>query len=206
MAQGPCFKKSFQTTSPSQHEHNLYLCKMLTIPCMPLETWKLMYTKGKVAAPQIVLLQNRMSAFHNAPIAKSLRGSTAHLICMAATRCMGCAENHHTKDCQRRVARSLLQSMKEDPNVTIDRNFIKCALCDGNHTANFMGCPARKACADVNRVVEERNKKSFMQQQSLDLNDTSTFPGIIDMHNKNDKCRRELGSRINPNPNRKFSK
>lgn len=45
--------------------------------------------------------------------------------CYHIARCVKCGANHHTKECSK------------------DRNSpAKCALCSGDHTANYRGCPA----------------------------------------------------------------
>lgn len=63
--------------------------------------------------------------------------------CHLPARCTLCAENHDTKECVKKKSRAEIQTMK-DTQTPIDRSFVKCVLCNENHTANYIGCRVRQ--------------------------------------------------------------
>ncbi|XP_038116633.1 uncharacterized protein LOC119768913 [Culex quinquefasciatus] len=63
-------------------------------------------------------------------------------------RCVKCGEMHFTEKCKLPQKARLSESDAQQ-----HRSRVKCANCDGNHTANFRGCAARKA------YLEEQAKK-----------------------------------------------
>ena len=75
--------------------------------------------------------------------------------------CVKCAGNHKTVDCTK----------------TKDDNSTKCALCSGNHTANYKGCEIYKTLK-VQRFPKVRNKQlnnpsNISPTQNVDSIDTS---------------------------------
>lgn len=57
--------------------------------------------------------------------------------CNHASRCVKCGAEHHTDECTKNP-----------------KSPAKCALCSGDHTANFRGCPVFKR-------AQKKNKKTF---------------------------------------------
>lgn len=55
--------------------------------------------------------------------------------CLRPAVCIRCAENHLSKDCPHIVI--------TDDSQKIPQEKVKCALCNGNHTANFRQCEKR---------------------------------------------------------------
>ena len=77
--------------------------------------------------------------------------------CNRRPRCVKCAEEHHTKDCQRK---------NRD-------NAVKCVLCSGNHPANYRGCVHYKALQD--KAFPGLRQKSS-KQNTKPVNMTFTSP------------------------------
>lgn len=73
--------------------------------------------------------------------------------CHRHPRCVKCAADHHTKDCSRN---------SKDSNV-------KCALCSGNHPANYKGCS----------YYQEIRKKKFPEQRKREF---SQITKVINNH------------------------
>lgn len=67
--------------------------------------------------------------------------------CNMAARCLICASNHKVVDCQLMIEKIKLNS-KSIPN-----HLLKCANCQGQHTAAFANCPAR-----LNYLTKKMNK------------------------------------------------
>ncbi|KAG5666079.1 putative Nucleic-acid-binding protein from transposon X-element, partial [Polypedilum vanderplanki] len=57
--------------------------------------------------------------------------------CHLAPRCIRCAGDHKSKECP------LIQVKDGNPLTKITTSKLKCALCGGNHTANFSKCTKR---------------------------------------------------------------
>lgn len=74
--------------------------------------------------------------------------------CMMPFRCVKCGEGHNTSDC-----------LKKDKNTPA-----KCALCLGDHPANYKGCQVYK------EILDRKNKK-IPQKTSKNKNDTSNANG-----------------------------
>lgn len=68
--------------------------------------------------------------------------------CHMPTRCLVCAADHKTDDCQKKVSRVVLEH-KRATGAEIDRSFVKCANCGENHAASFHGCEARKKYTEL---------------------------------------------------------
>ena len=60
--------------------------------------------------------------------------------CNLPPRCVKCGEAHLTEGC----ALPRKASLVENNNAQQHKPSVKCANCNGNHTANFRGCTARK--------------------------------------------------------------
>lgn len=68
--------------------------------------------------------------------------------CNMQTRCLVCALNHKTDECQKKINRNVL-SQQLLSGQQVDRSFIKCANCGECHTANYKGCIARETFLKV---------------------------------------------------------
>lgn len=78
--------------------------------------------------------------------------------CKMPSKCMVCAGDHKTDTCSKRIPRLVIKQKQQESKTPLDRSFIKCASCHGNHTSNYMGCPARKAFADAqSKTVRKRH-------------------------------------------------
>lgn len=69
--------------------------------------------------------------------------------CNLPPKCVKCGSKHLTKVCQLPTKTKLGDANK-------NKSQIKCANCEGNHTANFRGCPARQ---NYLKELEKRKKK-----------------------------------------------
>lgn len=74
--------------------------------------------------------------------------------CNLAPKCVKCGGLHHTDACN-------LPKKGELDNSNNARSQLKCVNCKGSHTANFRGCPARKAYLES---LERRKKNSTGSQ------------------------------------------
>jgi hypothetical protein len=99
--------------------------------------------------------------------------------CHMQARCKRCGEQHATKDCTH-----LPQQMEADgatTALTIDQSKVKCALCGGNHTANYSKCPKRieyiKSKAAFNRKQHPKTHQRVEFQPAPAL-DNFNFPGL----------------------------
>lgn len=96
--------------------------------------------------------------------------------CKMPTRCMLCAEEHKTDNCPKRIPRLVLKQKQKESNTPLDRSFIKCVSCGGNHTSNYMGCPARKAFADAQ--AKTVRKRHVHDKPSVVRFDNHNFPPL----------------------------
>lgn len=68
---------------------------------------------------------------------RCLRFSHGARNCNLPARCIRCGENHLSADCDKLMR-------KNDPMSKIPQDKIKCANCNGHHTANYEKCPERQ--------------------------------------------------------------
>ena len=99
------------------------------------------------------------------------------LNCHLKPRCVRCGQEHNSKECP-----FLLNTTIE--NNKISEELLKCANCDGNHSAKFVHCPKRAAFINVTQNIRDRIKKTNApaQQkhfQNADQLSNSNFPTII---------------------------
>lgn len=94
--------------------------------------------------------------------------------CHLPPRCLVCAEEHRTDDCPKKRSRHQLNEARNN-NVTIDKSYVKCALCNQNHTANYAGCEKRKEFIDLQQSRTRRRPNARSQPDIL-LNSNVHFP------------------------------
>lgn len=103
--------------------------------------------------------------------------------CHLPPKCLVCAGDHKTDDCDKKKSRQELELLKKQ-EATIDRSFVKCALCDQNHTANYLGCSKRKDFIEVqNRRMRPRANKQ--RAFNVPLDDYQQFPAPPGGHSVN---------------------
>lgn len=82
--------------------------------------------------------------------------------CHMPTRCLVCAGEHKTANCEKKVTKANL-------NNQVDMSYVKCANCEEQHTANFKGCIARKVYMEIQEKKNPRlprtHKKGFRLRQ-----------------------------------------
>ena len=66
-------------------------------------------------------------------------------------------------------------SLGIENNAETHKPLVKCANCEGNHTANYRGCPARKTYLEV--LEKQRKKPAVQQPQRITI---STQPTTSD--------------------------
>lgn len=99
--------------------------------------------------------------------------------CHAPPRCVVCAENHSTKDCTKKIARQTLKQQEVMANgPKPDRSFIKCALCNGNHTASYLGCKERIRYLEVQEKLLQKNRPRYTNKTHLNINYNTNFPRL----------------------------
>ena len=72
--------------------------------------------------------------------------------CNLPPKCVKCGESHFTDKCSLPQRANLLVGN----NAEVHKLLVKCVNCNGNHTANFRGCVARKEYLEE---LEKRKKK-----------------------------------------------
>jgi hypothetical protein len=99
--------------------------------------------------------------------------------CNMPTRCLVCADAHVTDDCSKKKKRAVLEHMISQ-NEQPDRSFIKCANCNGNHTANFRGCIARQTYKQIQqRYTQSSSKKRPPPPPPPPVYDDVNYPQIF---------------------------
>ena len=77
--------------------------------------------------------------------------------CTLSPKCVKCGAAHITDQCTLPQKASLgIENNAED-----HKPLVKCANCEGNHTANYRRCPARKTYLEV---LKKQRKKPAVQQ------------------------------------------
>lgn len=76
--------------------------------------------------------------------------------CNLPVKCVKCGEAHLTEACT--LPRK--ETLQMDNNAELTKPRVKCANCQGNHTANFRGCSARKVYIET---LEKQKQKSTAQ-------------------------------------------
>lgn len=108
--------------------------------------------------------------------------------CFKQPKCVRCAGDHLSKDCD------LLP--KIDANSTPATNFkpkipedkVKCALCDGQHTANYRQCEERSKFKKLQRTLQDRGQhrskrqplpRDFLGHQNFPTSQKATIPPFV---------------------------
>lgn len=97
--------------------------------------------------------------------------------CRAPPRCLVCAEQHLTSNCTKKILRKDLKQ-KQLNGETIERSYIKCALCGEQHTANYLGCKERKQYINVQQKVIQDNPAKLRNRSRVNFNDKDAFPAL----------------------------
>ena len=88
--------------------------------------------------------------------------------CTLAPKCVKCGAAHLTGQC------TLPQkaSLGIESNAEKHKPLVKCANCQGNHTANHYGCPARRTF--LNALEKQRKKTGVQQPPRITISTQST--------------------------------
>lgn len=97
--------------------------------------------------------------------------------CSRKPRCLVCAMGHTTATCPDRIPRAELQKRKPDD---VDCSILKCANCNGPHTANFKGCPARQ---DYIKVQEKYSRPTETKRGMAKITAPTNY-SIPSMHSQ----------------------
>lgn len=73
--------------------------------------------------------------------------------CYLPPRCIKCGESHKSSVCNKNL-------QPNDPKSKIPKSLVKCANCQGPHTANFSKCPARIKYLEVRELARNQNSKT----------------------------------------------
>lgn len=74
--------------------------------------------------------------------------------CFLPPRCIKCGDNHKSVACDKNLKPT-------DPKSKIPKSQVKCANCQGSHTANYSKCPSRLKFLEIREVARtNRNKIS----------------------------------------------
>lgn len=87
--------------------------------------------------------------------------------CNLPPKCVKCGEEHFTERCT--LPRKT--SLGDNDNAQKHKSLVKCANCQGNHTANYRGCAARK-----NYIEEQEKKKQKSAASKQPLQSTRATP------------------------------
>lgn len=96
--------------------------------------------------------------------------------CHMPTRCLVCAGEHKTDECDKKVSRAVLEH-KKSIGQPIDKSHVKCVGCGENHVASYHGCKARKDYVEVQQKLR-RPPKQQRQMPNFHYNDLD-FPELI---------------------------
>lgn len=102
--------------------------------------------------------------------------------CHRQYRCIRCGSNHKSENCpfitsdQEASTNMETDSSSIEHNITptkkkIDRQNISCANCQGNHTANYGGCPYRRKYVNFRKIPKQ---SSPYREQNL-MSNTSEY-------------------------------
>lgn len=100
--------------------------------------------------------------------------------CGLPSKCIICADNHHYSTCH------LLIKKREGGHESIHPKHLKCANCQGNHTATFKECPKRLeyiGSYNSKRVNKTNNQQQRRPAPAPALNETN-YPAPAFMHEK----------------------
>lgn len=112
--------------------------------------------------------------------------------CYLKPRCVTCAEEHDSKVCKyRKAVPATPENPAPKPKAAADK--VKCALCSGNHTASYSGCPVKQKY----QIVPNNNNK-IGTKRPLNTNDRKQFPPLAP-NQPVPTTTNEWGPSINPN-------
>ena len=106
-----------------------------------------------------------------------------HNYCQRKARCVKCAAEHLTQECKK---------TKQEP--------CKCANCDGNHTANWKGCPIYQA--KLKQMLKPKTTVVNRLQNKLDSYETNTNTDLGKTYAKatNGKLQQNSSTQLEPEP------
>lgn len=89
--------------------------------------------------------------------------------------CVICSDNHNSNDCPKKRSRADVIKSKQN-GEQVDDSYIKCALCSGNHTANYPGCEKRQEFLKMQQSRNRRPMRSRRHEDYFNANDFNHFP------------------------------
>ena len=95
--------------------------------------------------------------------------------CTLAPKCVKRGAAHLTSECT--LPQKASPAMEN--NAEHHKPLVKCANCQGNHTANYRGCPSRKTYLEA---LEKQRKKPAVQQSprvTIPTQTTSDRPALL---------------------------
>lgn len=95
--------------------------------------------------------QDKVAQCHNCQ-----RMGHSSVNCAMPARCLLCAEEHTLSDCPRRIAKEQLNATGQPA----DRSYIKCANCQKQHTANYLGCESRKSFIELQQKFSKKKARA----------------------------------------------
>ena len=96
--------------------------------------------------------------------------------CYMPPKCMVCAGSHKSDSCPKRIARHELQKLQKADATKIDKSYVKCANCSGNHTSSYAGCEKRKVFLEARTRIENHRRKPLMRIKRPNPLDDQDFP------------------------------
>lgn len=118
--------------------------------------------------------------------------------CFRSANCIRCGGKHKSDQCPHLPDK---ESQEKGVAMKIPPGLVKCANCQGRHTANYSGCVARKTYTEIQNKVRQKNNAQVPTQIFTRTSKTPTrkvTPNISfrDMLVQNNKPHEELFSPI----------
>lgn len=98
-------------------------------------------------------------------------------LCHMPTRCQVCSGSHQTMSCPKKVPRATLDHLKASGKEP-EKDYVKCANCDGNHVSSFKGCVARKSFIDVQQKFNRSKQNGRRTTPPPPILDKVNFPSL----------------------------
>jgi len=95
--------------------------------------------------------------------------------CNRPPKCVRCGDNHESSKCIH-IPKVVDEdgNQIENPDPKIPQNKVKCANCNGPHTANFRDCPKRIEIIQLRSAVQNK-KPVFKPRMAPNINDSNIF-------------------------------
>lgn len=88
--------------------------------------------------------------------------------CKSAAACVICAKPHNKSECP----------LPKLENGKVDSKYLRCALCSGQHTASFSGCPARVDYISAQEKTQRAPSKQPTAQFQECIAASATWPSL----------------------------